>query len=50
MKNAFERSADLDANNTTISTVEHTVTLKGKVNFLKEKEDADTAAYGAPGV
>jgi osmotically-inducible protein OsmY len=50
IKNAFERSAELDANKITVLTDGHTVTLKGKVHSIKEKEDAETAAYRAPGV
>ncbi len=50
IKKAFERSAELDANNITVLTDGHTVTLKGKVHSIKEKEDAETAAYRAPGV
>ncbi|TLP81741.1 BON domain-containing protein [Maribacter sp. ACAM166] len=50
IKNAFERSAELDANKVTVLTDGHTVTLQGKVHSIKEKEDAETAAYRAPGV
>lgn len=50
IKKAFERSAELDAKNITVLTDGHTVTLRGKVHSLKEKEDAETAAYRAPGV
>lgn len=50
IKNAFERSAEIDANNITVMTDGHTVTLRGKVSSIKEKEDAETAAYKAPGV
>lgn len=50
IKKAFERSAELDANKITVLTDGHTVTLKGKVSSIKEKEDAETAAYRAPGV
>ena len=39
-----------DAKNITVLTDGHTVTLRGKVHSLKEKEDAETAAYRAPGV
>lgn len=47
---AFERSADLDAKNITVTANGHKVTLKGKVHSLKEKNDARQAAYYAPGV
>ena len=50
IKKAFERSSELDAKNITVLTDGHTVTLRGKVHSLKEKEDAETAAYRAPGV
>lgn len=50
IKKAFERAAELDANNITVIADGHTVTLSGKVHSLKEKEDAETAAYKAPGV
>lgn len=50
IKKAFERSAELDANNITVISDGHNVTLKGKVHSIKEKEDAETAAYRAPGV
>jgi osmotically-inducible protein OsmY len=50
IKKAFERSAEIDANNITVITEGNKVTLKGKVHSIKEKEDAETAAYLAPGV
>ncbi|MGO4822197.1 MULTISPECIES: BON domain-containing protein [unclassified Flavobacterium] len=50
IQNAFHRMATLDANNIILETHDHTVTLRGKVHSIKEKEDAETAAYNAPGV
>lgn len=50
IKEAFERSAVIDAKGITVSTEGHTVILSGKVHSIKEKEDAETAAYNAPGV
>ncbi|WP_281542233.1 BON domain-containing protein [Maribacter aestuarii] len=50
IEKAFERAAEIDAKNITVLTDGHTVTLKGKVHSIKEKEDAETAAYRAPGV
>ncbi len=50
IKKAFERSAEIDANKVTVITDGNTVTLKGKVSSIKEKEEAETAAYRAPGV
>lgn len=47
---AFQRMATLDANNIIIETQGHKVTLRGKVHSIKEKEDAEKAAYNAPGV
>lgn len=50
IKKAFQRMANLDADNITLETHGHTVTLRGKVHSIKEKEDAEAAAYNAPGV
>ncbi len=48
---AFERSAHIDANNITIELMDnHIIKLKGKVHSLKEKEDAQKAAFNAIGV
>jgi len=50
IKKAFQRMADIDAHNIILETHGHTVTLRGKVHSIKEKEDAETAAYNAAGV
>ncbi|MBJ2175675.1 BON domain-containing protein [Aureibaculum sp. A20] len=50
IKKAFERSADIDANNISVKTDGHTVKLSGKVHSLKEKDEARNTAYFAPGV
>lgn len=50
IKKAFQRMATLDADGITLTTEGHTVTLHGKVHSIKEKEDAEAAAYNAPGV
>lgn len=50
IKKAFERSAEIDSNNITVVTDGHKVTLRGKVHSIKEKEEAEAAAYRAPGV
>jgi osmotically-inducible protein OsmY len=50
IKKAFQRMATIDTNNITLETHGHKVILTGKVHSLKEKEDAETAAYNAPGV
>ncbi|MGN6193865.1 MAG: BON domain-containing protein [Ginsengibacter sp.] len=47
---AFERSAKLDASRIFVETSGNTVTLKGTVASLSEKEDAAYAAWAAPGV
>ena len=50
IKRAFHRMASLDSNNIILETHGNTVTLRGKVHSIKEKEDAEIAAYNAPGV
>lgn len=50
IEDAFERSARIDAKNITVTTEGHTVTLRGKVHSIKEKEEAEKAAFRAPGV
>ncbi|MEL4455058.1 BON domain-containing protein [Lutimonas vermicola] len=50
IKKAFQRMATLEADGITLETHGNTVTLRGKVHSIKEKEDAETAAYNAPGV
>lgn len=47
---AFERLADLDANNIKVEVDGHKVKLKGKVHSYAEKEEARKTAYYAPGV
>lgn len=47
---AFERSADIHAKNITVSADGHTVTLRGTVSSISEKDEAEKAAYLAPGV
>ncbi len=47
---AFERSAEIEAKGIKIELEGNTVVLKGKVHSIKEKEDAERAAYNAPGV
>lgn len=50
VKKAFERLADIDAGNLSIKVEGSVVTLTGKVASLKEKEEAELAAFRAPGV
>ncbi|WP_179320091.1 BON domain-containing protein [Winogradskyella helgolandensis] len=47
---AFERSASIDANNITVTIQGNTAILQGKVNSIKEKDDALIAAYLAEGI
>ncbi len=47
---AFERSAQVDANKVSVVVDGHTVTLRGTVHSLAEKDEAQKAAYLAPGV
>ncbi len=50
IKEAFERSADLEAKGISVLTAGHMVILEGTVHSLKEKEDAERVAFNAPGV
>ena len=50
IKDAFERSAELEARGIRVLTEGHTVTLEGTVHSLKEKEEAERTAFNAPGV
>ena len=47
---AFHRSATIDAEKITTEVVGSKVILKGKVRSIAEKEDAEIAAWNAPGV
>ena len=47
---AFHRSATIDANRVTVEVQGSKVILRGKVRSLAEKEDAEFAAWNAPGV
>lgn len=47
---AFERNALLDAQKITAQVIEGVVTLRGTVRSFTELEDAEAAAWAAPGV
>ena len=47
---AFERAADVDAKQIEVEVDGHTVTLKGSVSSLSEKDNACKTAYASPGV
>ena len=46
----FQRNAALDAQHIQVETEGDTVTLKGRVRFCYEKEEAETAVWKIPGV
>jgi osmotically-inducible protein OsmY len=47
---AFHRSATIDAEKIQSDVVGNKVTLRGKVRSFAEKEDAENAAWAAPGI
>jgi osmotically-inducible protein OsmY len=50
IKQAFKRHAGIDAERVKVSVVEGVVTLTGEVETFQEVEDAESAAWTAPGV
>ena len=50
ISSAFHRSATIDAGKITAEVTGTKVTLRGKVRSLAEKQDAENAAWNAPGV
>ncbi|HTN20475.1 MAG TPA: BON domain-containing protein [Pelobium sp.] len=50
IRSAFHRSASLDAGKITIDAIGSKVILRGTVRSFAEKDDAERAAWAAPGV
>lgn len=50
IRDAFERHADLDADDITVEVSDGTVELSGHVHSLHEADLAESAAWSAPGV
>ena len=50
IKSAFKRSAVVDANKICVETSGSNVELSGNVRNLAEREEAECAAWAAPGV
>jgi osmotically-inducible protein OsmY len=47
---AFRRSADIDAGGIQVDAKDSTITLRGKVRTWSERDEAERAAWAAPGV
>jgi osmotically-inducible protein OsmY len=50
IEDAFRRHASLDAQKIRVQTADGTVTLEGEVNSWQERQQAEVAAWAAPGV
>ena len=50
IRQTFKRHADVDADKIQIAVTDGTVTLDGEVTNWREREDAEIAAWSAPGV
>lgn len=50
IEQAFRRSAEVDANRTTVEADGSEIILKGTVRSCAERQEAERAAWAAPGV
>jgi osmotically-inducible protein OsmY len=50
IRQSFKRHANLDADKVQVSVADSTVTLAGEVTSWHERDDAEAAAWSAPGV
>jgi len=50
IEDALKRDAHIEAKNITVETAGNLVTLRGHVHSWREREDAEKAAFAAPGI